>query len=246
MWWRHVRKKKLTALNPVLTCSGKQAMGYFHEKSWKLYNGWEGRDGEKGRACQDGARRGRVPKVCSQPGAHGPSFIFVPLLTISTCGRRETFMEGFLWRAGGGTWCYNNYFSFFFSSEESFPFPLGLVQPRFQGSLYPKEPQVLDVGCVEQDKAQLRHCCTLCRKDPKREGKPRGKHMTLHPSPTRDSLQLSSTGMEVTRMVPAISFHLHPCIVSVQRHFAVMDGTDSVVVPVETGPKLVLIWWLLS
>jgi len=69
-------------------------MGYFHEKSWKPYNGWEGKDGEKGRACQDETRKGRVlAKVCSQPGAYGPGFGFVPLLTIATCGRRETFMD---------------------------------------------------------------------------------------------------------------------------------------------------------
>lgn len=46
-----------------------------------------------------------------------------------------------LWTEGA-TWCYNNYSSFFFSFEESFPFPLGLLQPHFQGSLYPIHHQV--------------------------------------------------------------------------------------------------------
>lgn len=37
--------KKITTSNPVLTCGGKPARGYFHQKAWKLFNEW-GREEE--------------------------------------------------------------------------------------------------------------------------------------------------------------------------------------------------------
>lgn len=33
-------RKIITTSNPVLTCGGKPARGYFHQKGWKLFNGW--------------------------------------------------------------------------------------------------------------------------------------------------------------------------------------------------------------
>lgn len=52
-------KKKITALNPVLTCNGKQAMGLFPWEILEAVQWVEGKDG--GRAHQDGIWKGRGP-----------------------------------------------------------------------------------------------------------------------------------------------------------------------------------------
>lgn len=139
-------------------------MGYFHEESWKPYNGWEGRDGGErelmlGRVWKGkGLRQGLLltQGLWTQFWVSYLCWQFVTLAVREI--RKEMFTEGFLWRGEGATRCYN-YFSFSFSFEYSFPLSLGLLLPHFQGSPYPIKPQEADLGLVEQAGAQLQHCC---------------------------------------------------------------------------------------
>lgn len=181
-------------------------MGYFHEESWKPYNGWEGRDGGErelmlGRVWKGkGLRQGLLltQGLWTQFWVSYLCWQFVTLAIREI--RREMFTEGFLWRGEGATRCYN-YFSFSFSFEYSFPLSLGLLLPHFQGSPYPIKPQESDLGLVEQAGAQLQHCCVGTaalfaeRSKGERENGTRckqrgGMAVAPHPSPAWDPCQL--------------------------------------------------------
>lgn len=179
-------------------------MGYFHEESWKPYNGWEERDGGErelmlGRVWKGkGLRQGLLLTQGSWT-QFWVSYLCWQFVTLAIREiRREMFTEGFLWRGEGATRCYN-YFSFSFSFGYRFPLSLGLLLPHFQGSPYPIKPQESDLGLVAERSKGERENGARCKQ--------RGGWL-WHPILLLHGIPASSTS---TGLVPTIAFaHPHP------------------------------------